>query len=141
MNQGSFWGRVVKLCKDLQAVIAIAALVLAVLPYLWSFLLTFINPEYEFGNLSEVVFSREHIAEDDGFVVAVLGAKDKGTVALKGYVNNERIAEDSVDKGISGADVCSISFTVKKGEKWNVDVSPKNANYNGHVHWRPLQKK
>jgi hypothetical protein len=145
----TWWQSFVKLCVDLQAVIAIIGVLIVVLPIAFHYLGKTLRPDIHFGAREVVALDHAHFAETDGFVTAVAEATQNGyemrcKVGTNENVNiMEQVAGAAGDKGTGIDNPGSVSFPVRQGEWWIVSVTGKGPApaFAGTVYWIPLVKK
>jgi len=144
--RSSPWQKLVKLCKELQPVIAISALILAGLSFLGPYVRSIFWPQIGWGNSTEIAAVGE--APKDGFITAWLEHTDDkqlNSVNLEGRAGPtptslKLIASDSASRP-ARVMRSSISFPVRSKSMYSVTVEPFDMRKELHVYWTPLERR
>ena len=138
----SLWKKIVELCKDLKAVIAIVLILFGVLPLVWHFVEVHFKPEVHLGKTIQLSLAPNIYAETDGFVTVFAETQiTGGTFRLIGEIISTNGITDQVagnsGNNDAGINYGSIAFPVPKGNHWQVTfIHNKNATCS--VYWTPL---
>jgi len=133
----TFWKRLVKTCKDLQVVLAIAAIVVSGIALLKPYL----NPKTHWGstvsNLTPTEADPEHAAEDG--LVTAWASSDDSNLQLQGVIGGVTVAISCAAPATTNVGFCSITFPVRTGERWWVETRPNTPKKGIKVRWTPLR--
>src|SRR5437899_9182244 len=114
VSDQNWWGRFVKFCKELQAVIAIVGVAIVAVP----FIVPFLKPNVHFGERQKREFNQSYTnVPEDGFVMAVASAApSNGYFDIVGDIGEvgqrQRVANAAGNSTLGNGNPNSISFMV-----------------------------
>ncbi len=136
----TFWAWLVKICRDLQSVLAIIAILVSAFALLKPYIVG-LNPKTHWGftisNIKPTKGDPQHSPED-GFVTALANA-NSSALQLEGFVDGKMVVISCAAPAKRYEGHCSISFPVQAGKDWWIERESDDLGGTFTVSWTPLR--